>query len=118
MAPDSATDQYRLHADICKVLTDPKRLVLLDALRSGDLTVGELAQAAGITLANASQHLAVMRGAGLVEGRRDGATVRYHLAEPEILRACDIVSGIVERRLLARRRTADGAGQVLPAGRR
>jgi ArsR family transcriptional regulator len=117
MAPDSATDRYRLHADICKVLTDPKRLVLLDALRSRDLTVGELAQAAGITLANASQHLAVMRGAGLVEGRRDGATVRYHLAEPEILRACDIVSGIVERRQLARRRTADGAGPMLPAGR-
>lgn len=109
MAPDTTADRFRLHADICKVLTDPKRLVLLDSLRAGEMTVSELAEAAGITLPNASQHLAVMRGAGLVEGRRDGAAVRYHLAEPEILRACDIVSGIVDRRQAARRLTADGA---------
>lgn len=117
MAPDSAADRFRLHAEISKVLTDPKRLVLLDALRSGELSVGELAETAGITLANASQHLAVMRSAGLVEGRRDGATVRYHLAEPEIMRACDIVSGIVERRLEARR-IADEARGPLPVGER
>jgi ArsR family transcriptional regulator len=92
-------DRYRLHAEICKVLTDPKRLLLLAALREGDRTVGELAASIGTSLPNASQHLAVLRSAGLVDGRRAGATVRYHLAEPAILDACDIVGGIVERRL-------------------
>jgi len=96
-------DRFRLHADICKVLTDPKRLMLLNALRHGGRTVGELAETVGTSLPNASQHLAVLRSAGLVDGRREGASVRYRLAEPAILDACDIVDGIVERRLAERR---------------
>jgi ArsR family transcriptional regulator len=103
MAHDAAPlDRYRLHADICKVLTDPKRLLLLAALRNGDRTVGELAVSIGSSMPNASQHLAVLRSAGLVDGRREGAAVRYRLAEPAILDACDIVDGIVERRLAGR----------------
>ena len=96
-------DRFRLHAEICKVLTDPKRLMLLNALRHGGRTVGELAETVGTSLPNASQHLAVLRSAGLVDGRREGASVRYRLAEPAILDACDIVDGIVERRLAERR---------------
>lgn len=96
---DPDLESYRLHAELCKVLTDPKRLALLDALRSGDRSVGELADSIGATLANTSQHLGVMRSAGLVEGHRDGTTVRYRIAEPAITAACDIVHGIVERRL-------------------
>ena len=57
----------------------------------------------GASLPNASQHLAVLRSAGLVDGRREGASVRYRLAEPAILDACDIVGGIVERRLATHR---------------
>jgi ArsR family transcriptional regulator len=104
---DPDLEHYRLHADLCKVLTDPKRLALLDALRTGDRSVGDLAVAIGATLANTSQHLAVMRAAGLVEGQRDGTTVRYRIAEPAITAACDIVHGIVARRLA--RRSAPGA---------
>lgn len=96
---DDALARYRTHAELCKVLTDPKRLALLDALRTDDRSVGELADAIGATLANTSQHLAVMRSAGLVEGHRDGTTVRYRIAEPAITAACDIVHGIVDRRL-------------------
>jgi ArsR family transcriptional regulator len=107
---DPDDDRYRLHAELCKVLTDPKRLALLDALRSGDRSVGELAAAIGATLANTSQHLAVMRSAGLIEGRRDGTTVRYRIAEPAITAACDIVHGIVERRLGGKASQRDAVG--------
>lgn len=96
---ERALQRYRLHAELCKVLTDPKRLMLLDALRSGDRSVGELALAIDVALANASQHLAVMRAAGLVASRRVGTTVHYRLAEPSIVEACDVVQAIVERRL-------------------
>jgi ArsR family transcriptional regulator len=103
VSTDPATpDRFRLHAEICKVLTDPKRLMLLHALRAADRTVGELAAAIGTSLPNASQHLAVLRASGLVDGRREGAVVRYRLAEPAILDACDIVGGIVGRRLAGR----------------
>ena len=94
--------QYRLHADLCKVLTDPKRLMILEALRHGDRSVGELAEAIGVALPNASQHLAVLRNAGLVDSRRAGTTIVYRLAEPTIVDACDIVHRIVERRVALR----------------
>ena len=96
---DQALEHYRRHADVCRVLTDPKRLMLLAALRAGERSVGELAAAIGIALPNASQHLAVLRAVGLVASRRIGTTVVYWLAEPEIADACDIISGIVDRRL-------------------
>lgn len=96
---DDALERFRLHAEICKVLTDPKRLLILDGLRAGDQSVGELAERIGATLANASQHLAVLRSAGLVDGRRSGTTVVYRLSEPAILEACDVIHAIVERRL-------------------
>ena len=96
------TERYRVHAELCKVLTDPKRLMILDSLRHDERTVGELAEAIGVTLPNASQHLAVMRNAGLVEGRRAGTTINYRLAEPTIVDACDIVQRIVARRVASR----------------
>ena len=96
---EQTLERYRLHAEVCRVLTDPKRLMLLDALRAGERSVGGLALAIGVALPNASQHLAVLRTAGLVEGRRIGTTVMYRLAEPTISSACDIISAIVARRL-------------------
>jgi len=98
-AADRRQARYRAHAEICKVLTDPKRLMLIDLLRRGALSVGHLAEEAGLSLANTSQHLAVLRHAGLVETRRAGTSIHYRLSEPELVAACDIIERIVERRL-------------------
>lgn len=92
-------ERYRLRAEVCKVLTDPKRLMLLEVLRDGERSVTELADALGCALANASQHLSVLRSGGLVGTRRDGTTVYYHIAEPGIVAACDAIELIVERRM-------------------
>lgn len=94
--PDDAT--YRQHADLCKVLTDPKRLLLIDALRHAERCVGDLAEEIGMSLPNASQHLSVLRHAGLVAARREGTTVHYRLVEPRIAEACDLVHQIVADR--------------------
>ena len=98
-ASDRRQAGYRAHAEICKVLTDPKRLMLIDLLRRGARSVGHLAEEAGLSLANTSQHLAVLRHAGLVETRRAGTSIHYRLSEPELVAACDIIQRIVERRL-------------------
>lgn len=95
----SRLERYRIHAEICKVLTDPKRLMLIDALRAGERSVGDLAGAVGLSMANASQHLAVLRHAGLVGTRRAGTSIHYRLSEPELVAACDIIERIVGRRL-------------------
>jgi DNA-binding transcriptional ArsR family regulator len=84
------------------VLTDPKRLMLLDVLREGEHSVGDLANELGCSLANVSQHLAVLRSAGLVETRRAGTTILYTLAEPELIEAIDVIQRIVGRRIAGR----------------
>lgn len=88
---------YRRRAELCRVLTDPKRLMIIDALRHGERSVTELAAELGCTMPNTSQHLTVLRGAGLVTGRREGTTIRYRLTEPQIAQACDLVAAIAAR---------------------
>lgn len=91
-------ERFRAAADICRALTDPKRLALLHQLRDGERTAGTLATDLGCTLANASQHLAVLRHAGLVTARRDGTSIHYRLAMPKILDACDTVTRLAQAR--------------------
>ena len=91
-------ERFRAAADICRALTDPKRWALLHQIRDGERTAGTLATDLGCTLANASQHLAVLRHAGLVTARRDGTSIHYRLAMPEILDACDTVSRLARAR--------------------
>jgi ArsR family transcriptional regulator, virulence genes transcriptional regulator len=100
-APAHATmdlDRFRAAADICRALTDPKRLALLHQLRAGERTAGSLATDLGCTPSNASQHLAVLRHAGLVASRRDGTSIHYRLALPEILDACETVTRLAGER--------------------
>ena len=91
---------YERRARICQVLADAKRLRLIDALR-GDVerSVGELAEIIGASYPNVSQHLNVMRDAGLVTSRRDGTTLYYRLAYPQITQACDIVTSVLRAQL-------------------
>jgi ArsR family transcriptional regulator len=97
---DLMDEQFALHAELCKILTDPKRLHLINELRDEERSVGELAAKLGMSLPNASQHLALLRRAGLVSTRREATTVFYRLSEPRIAEACDIVHAIVTDRVL------------------
>ena len=71
---------YEQFARVGKALANGHRLELLDVLAQGERGVEELAAETAQPLANASQHLQVLRAAGLVEARRAGASVRYRLA--------------------------------------
>jgi len=69
-----------------KALASPRRLELLDLLAQGSRTVDQLARASGLSIANTSQHLQTLHGAGLVSRTREGTSVRYALAGDEALR--------------------------------
>jgi ArsR family transcriptional regulator len=71
-------------AAVGRALGDPKRLCVLERLLAGEASVGELSQTIGCQVPNMSQHLAVLRNAGLVTSRRDGSTVYYRLADERI----------------------------------
>ena len=86
---------YELHAAICQTLANPKRLEIIDRLRDGEIPVSELAEAMGISPANLSQHLAVMRQKGIVTTRREGLSVYYRLSNPKIIKACDLMRQVL-----------------------
>jgi rhodanese-related sulfurtransferase len=75
---------YEQFAHIGKALSNPHRLELLDVLAQGERTVETLARETGQPVANASQHLQVLRAARLVETRRAGVSIYYRLASPEV----------------------------------
>lgn len=85
-------------AERFRALGEPARLGILDALRDGERTVGELTSATGQGQANVSRHLAVLHAAGFVHRRRDGNFVRYVVADDSVFQLCDLVCGRIERR--------------------
>ena len=99
----------RLQADVLKVLASPLRLEILHRLADGPLEVSRIASSIGATQPNASQHLSVLRAAGLVEADRHGREIRYGLADPDVLVACDVMRGVLQRRLARLARLASEA---------
>ncbi len=87
------TERQRFAA-VGRALADPKRLCVLEALASGERSVSELSQDAGCQVPNMSQHLAVLRSAGLVATRREGSTVYYRLADSRVLEAYRLIQDI------------------------
>lgn len=106
MRQDSSPQLFRLQAELCKSLADAKRLMLLHELRSGPRTVNELAEILGLKQSNTSQHLAVLRKAGLVASQRQGNAVYYSLDNPRIATACDLVRDIIADQLRRGQRLA------------
>lgn len=82
---------YRLHADFCKFMANPKRIEILFLLGEKEMCVDELASEMNARVPNISQHLAVMRERGVVETRREGTKMYYRLSTPKTLQACLIM---------------------------
>jgi ArsR family transcriptional regulator len=100
-----------LQAEVLRTLASPRRLEILHALARGPIEVGRLAEAIGASQPNVSQHLAVLRGAGLVEAVRDGREVRYGLVDPDVMVACGLMRNVLERRLTRLGEMAASAGR-------
>lgn len=75
---------YEQFARIGRAISTPKRLEILDLLGQGERSVEALAREAGLSVANASHHLGILRSARLVDSRRDGPYVYYRLADPGV----------------------------------
>ena len=88
-----------LQAEILRTLASPRRIEILHSLATGPIEVGRLAKSLGASQPNVSQHLAVLRGAGIVDAERAGREVRYRLANPDVIVACGLMRAVLERRL-------------------
>ncbi len=91
---------YEMQAELCKTLSNPKRLEILDILKEREeISVNSLAEMLEIPKANTSQHLAVLRQAGVVNTRKDGINVYYSLKSEKISEACSLTRQILLERL-------------------
>jgi DNA-binding transcriptional ArsR family regulator len=90
---------YGQFARLGKALASPHRLEMLELLAQSERTVDSLAAELGVSVANASQHLQVLRQAALVESRKDGLFVHYRLADPEVFELSKVIRSVAERRL-------------------
>src|SRR5437588_12101772 len=84
---------------MCKARASPHRLELLDVLAQCERTVEALAQETGMSIANASQHLQVLRAAHLVEVRREGVSMYYRLADEGVFKMWQALRSVGEAQL-------------------
>ena len=92
----SEIDRQR-YAAVGRALADPKRLCVLESLAGGELSVSDLSTTVGCQVPNMSQHLAVLRSAGLVQSRRDGNIVYYRLADVRVLEAYRLIQSLARQ---------------------
>ncbi len=97
-------DMFERQANLCKAFANPTRLQLLDMLEESDRWASELQQGLEISKANLSQHLSILKGAGLVQTRRDGKQLHCKLAMPEVKKATALFRNMLKSQLRENRR--------------
>jgi len=99
---------YGHFAEVAKALGHGHRLEILELLAQGERSVEALAERAGLSIANASQHLRLMRQAGLLVSRRDGKRILYRLSDPAVLDLTAALRRVGERNLAQVREVVGG----------
>ncbi len=90
---------YKIHAELCKVFSNPTRLEILDLLRNKELSVTELIEKTTLSQANISQHLSIMKSKGIVTSNREGKNIHYKLTNPKIIKAFDIIREVLKEKV-------------------
>ncbi len=85
-------------AEQFRAMSNPVRLKILHTLEDGELSVSEILERIGGSQANASKHLAVLRGVGLVAPRREGPSVYYRISDSAVFTICETVCESLHRR--------------------
>jgi DNA-binding transcriptional ArsR family regulator len=92
-------DLAELVAQRFRVIGEPMRIKLLDQLRDGERSVGELVEILGATQQNVSKHLGVLHQAGIIGRRKDGNRVIYAIADDSVFALCETVCGGLARQV-------------------
>jgi DNA-binding transcriptional ArsR family regulator len=86
-------DVRRFKAEIFQALAHPTRIAIVELLRNGEMSAGQLIEQLGLEQANASQHFTVLRNKQIVVNRKEGNQVFYSLRDPVLVQVLDILKG-------------------------
>ncbi|MEK6873953.1 MAG: metalloregulator ArsR/SmtB family transcription factor [Nanoarchaeota archaeon] len=90
---------YKIHAEMCKVFSNPIRLEILNLLRDKEMSVTGIIEKTKLTQANISQHLSIMKSKNIVISNRNGKNIYYKLSNHKIIKAFDILRDVLSERL-------------------
>ncbi len=90
---------FEMHAEVCKSMANPTRLKIISLLREGEKSVEGLLEKLMLPKANLSQHLSVLRQRRIVSTRREGLNIYYKVANPKMIKACDILREVLLEQL-------------------
>ena len=89
----------QLEANFCAALSDPNRLLILYALNEKPLNVTDLSNELELNQPTTSRHLKILRERGLVYTVRKGTVITYHLSDPRLIQALDLLRNVMRERL-------------------
>jgi DNA-binding transcriptional ArsR family regulator len=95
---------FERQARICKAFAHPGRLQILDLLGHGERGVSELQEALGISKTRMSQHVSILKSAGVLATRREGKQIYCSLAMPEVKQACQLIRKVLQAQIAASHR--------------
>jgi DNA-binding transcriptional ArsR family regulator len=104
-------DLVELIARRFRVLGEPMRIRLLDRLRDGEATVGDLSEALAASQQNVSKHLTVLAEAGVLGRRKEGNHVYYRIVDEGVFTLCEQVCGSVQQQLRSLNELLEGASR-------
>jgi DNA-binding transcriptional ArsR family regulator len=90
---------YELHADVCKIFANAKRLEIINMLKDKEISAGELLNKTGLSKANLSQHMTVLKSKGVIITRREGVSIYYCISNPKIIQACNLMREVLMEQL-------------------
>lgn len=102
---------FELQAEVCKTLASPKRLEIINTLKTGEKTVTDLVHILGVSKANVSQHLALMRHKGILSSRREGVNIYYRVANPKVIEACILMRDVLTEQMKEKSKLIDMASK-------
>lgn len=86
---------FKLKSDLFKALSHPVRLAIIEQLKNGERSVGQLVEANGVEQSSVSKNLAILKQAGILRSRQEGVTVYYAIRDQDIFKVLRVVSDIL-----------------------
>ncbi len=88
-------ETYEVHAEFCRAIANPKRLMIINIIGNRKITVGDIAKSLDLTVSNISQHLKILKNYEVVKAEKKGHQVYYSLTDLRLVKTCEKIREII-----------------------